>query len=240
MGHRRSTAPTHLLHGEPLTRAMAGIGMRFAVTPVKEPNVEDTLVAASIEGVEREELRVLAVLTTWIGIHRRWINVDRLTRAVAALESKAVRAYWAAVAAWMKKDGRFLRLSRTHFGKPMDLPGAGIAFQLKRRGEDPRFEGTCFRVPEGVLRDRESDVDPPEELARRHTAYRHRVLMGPSYRADMWAALSRDPSLAAAALARATYGSFATAWQVRRDFAILGAPREERCGEPHPTGTPRG
>jgi hypothetical protein len=58
-------------------------------------------------------------------------------------------------------------------------------------------------------------------LAKRHTVYRHRLLMGPSYRADMWATLEGEPTLTAAELARRTYGSFATAWQVKRDFAIL-------------------
>jgi hypothetical protein len=37
----------------------------------------------------------------------------------------------------------------------------------------------------------------------------------------MWAAVEDDPTLSATALARKTYGSFATAWRVRRDFAIL-------------------
>jgi hypothetical protein len=60
----------------------------------------------------------------------------------------------------------------------------------------------------------------PAELARTHAAYRWRLVIGPSYRADMWAALERKPDLAAAALARATYASFASAWQVRRDFAV--------------------
>jgi hypothetical protein len=41
----------------------------------------------------------------------------------------------------------------------------------------------------------------------------------------MWAALERKPELSAAALARATYGSFATAWQVLRDFAVWRAAR---------------
>ena len=77
-------------------------------------------------------------------------------------------------------------------------------------------------MPANVLRDRAADVQPPAELARRHRAYRCRVLIGPSYRADMWAALADDPALSAAALARKTYGSFATAWRVRRDFALLG------------------
>jgi hypothetical protein len=61
----------------------------------------------------------------------------------------------------------------------------------------------------------------PADLARLHHAYRCRVMVGPSYRADMWSALEEEPTLSAAALARRTYGSFATAWHVRRDFALL-------------------
>jgi hypothetical protein len=48
-------------------------------------------------------------------------------------------------------------------------------------------------------------------------------MIGPGYRADMWAALEADPGMSATALARRTYGSFATAWQVRRDFAVLAS-----------------
>jgi hypothetical protein len=46
-------------------------------------------------------------------------------------------------------------------------------------------------------------------------------MIGPTYRADMWAALDTDPDQSAAELARRTYGSFATAWHVRRDFGLL-------------------
>ena len=81
-------------------------------------------------------------------------------------------------------------------------------------------------MPANTLRHRDQDVLTPAELARRHAGYRWRVLMGPSYRADMWAALERDSSLPAAELARRAYGSFATAWQVKRDRELLGvAPR---------------
>ena len=67
----------------------------------------------------------------------------------------------------------------------------GTDFQIKRRGgEHPWFAGTCLRVPAGTLRDRESDVATPEELASLHPVYRERVVQGPSYRADMWAALA--------------------------------------------------
>lgn len=45
--------------------------------------------------------------------------------------------------------------------------------------------------------------------------------MGPTYRADLWAVLETDPDLSAADLARAAYASFASAWQVKRDFNLL-------------------
>jgi len=79
----------------------------------------------------------------------------------------------------------------------------------------------AVRVAANILRDRASDVLRPTELATRHHAYRCRVMMGPSYRADMWATLEGDPILSVAALARRTHGSFATAWHVRRDFGHL-------------------
>jgi hypothetical protein len=39
----------------------------------------------------------------------------------------------------------------------------------------------------------------------------------------MWAELEREPSLSAAELARRTYGSFATAWQVKLAWNLLAA-----------------
>jgi hypothetical protein len=97
----------------------------------------------------------------------------------------------------------------------------GTDFQIKRHGEDPRFAGSRLRVPANVLRDRPDDVLSPAELAKRHTGYRFRVIIGPSYRADMCSQLELDPSLSPAELARKTYGSFATAWHARRDFELV-------------------
>ena len=106
-------------------------------------------------------------------------------------------------------------------GPRIDALATGTDFQVKRHGEDPRFAGSALRVPGNLLRDRSTDVLSPADLARRHRAYRCRLLMGPSYRADMWAELEADPTLSATALARRTYGSFATAWHVRNDFTLL-------------------
>ena len=221
MAYSRALAPSHTLESEALTSAMVGIGMGFAAPAAPEPNIEDTLLFASVEAMEREELRVLAVLVTWFGIHAPWVNADRLTRLVASRGPPRVRALWSALATWQSKDKRCARMARLHEGPRVEVLAAGTDFQLRRHGEDARFVSSALRVPANVLRAREVDVLPPAELARRHRAYHYRVMMGPTWRADMWAALEDEPALSAAELARRTYGSFATAWHVKRDFTLL-------------------
>lgn len=221
MAHSRVATAKALAEGPALTAAMVGIGMLFAAKAAAEPNIEDTVLAASIEGVERDDLRVLAVLVTWLGAHHARINADRLIRGLQGQPSDRVRVFWAAVARWLQKDRRLARLEKLHRGPRVDLLRAGTDFQIARRGEDPRFAHGPLRVPAGVLRDRPADVLTPSALVKRHGTYRSRVLMGPSYRADMWALLDRDRSLSASELARKAYGSFATAWQVKHDRDLL-------------------
>ena len=222
MGFKRAIAPPTLPTGEELTAALVGIGINLAAAPARNPNIEDVVLAASSEGLERDDLRVLALLVTWLGIHSAWLNADRLTVIVRDNSSKRVRAFWTAFARWRATDRRFARLAKVYRGPRVDLLHAGTEFQIKRAGEDPRFAGTPLRVPANVLRDRKGDVLSPVELARRHRAYRLRVMLGPSYRADMWAALEGDATLTPTVLARRTYGSFATAWQVKHDWQVVG------------------
>ena len=223
MAFRRVVAPPRWPAGDELTSAMAGIGMNFAAEATPEPNIEDTVVAASLEAMERDDLRVLDILVTWLEIHHGCLNADRLLRAVDTLESKRTLAFWASVAGWLRKDRRFTRLSTSYQGTRLDILRAGMSYLVKRDGEDPRFRSTPVRIPNGVLRSRPADVLTPAELARRHRTYYYRVLMGPTYRADMWAALEQNPDLVPASLARCTYGSFATAWQVKQDWELLAA-----------------
>jgi hypothetical protein len=225
MAHRRAMAPAQAASGDALTADLVGIGMLVGGEGSHDPNIEDTLLFASLEGMERGDLRVLAVLVTWFGVHSGRVNADRLTRLVAMAESKRVRAFWSALARWRASDRRFARLAQAYHGARVDLLTTGTDFQVARHGEDPRFAGSKMRVPANVLRDRLADVLAPAELARQHSAYRWRLAIGPTYRADMWAALERQPELPAAALARATYGSFASAWQARRDFAAWAPAR---------------
>lgn len=226
MAFKRDIKPASVPDPGTLTAQMIGIGMNFEGRGDPTANIEDTLLFASIEGMEQDDLRVLAVLVTWIGIHHERVNVDRLVRLVTQTKSKRVRAFWKSVAVWLSDDRRFARLKRLYTGPRIDLLSVGTSYQIKRRGEDPRFSGTSICVPAGTLRDRPADVLTPSEMARVHATYRQRIVSGPSYRADTWAALEITPALTATELARATYCSFATAWQAKRDWELLsqGSP----------------
>jgi len=112
MGFSRTLAPAQPPQGDTLTSCMAGIDMNFTASPSAEPNIEDTILFASIEGVENYDLRVLAVLITWFGIHSPWVNADRLIKIVGGQSSPRVRAFWSALANWHKT------VSYTHLTLP--------------------------------------------------------------------------------------------------------------------------
>ncbi len=221
MAFSRAASPKPTPTPDELTARMAGIGMNFAAKPQAHADMESTLMHASAAGMVDGDLRVLSVLTTWLEVHHAYVNADRLVRLVGAHPSERVRAYWSAVATWLKKDRRLARLAVAYEGPPVDLLPTGTEFQINRRGADERFAGSKLRVPLGSLRDRAGDVLAPGVLVRRHTGYRNRVLMGPSFRADVWTVLEQAPHLSIAEVARRASCSFATAWQAAQDFRLL-------------------
>ena len=132
-----------------------------------------------------------------------------------------MRLFWAAFAHWQERDRRFARLRKLHRGGRQNLLAEGAEFQLKRFGEDARFKGSPLRVDARVLRDRVADVLTPKELATRHAGYRWRLIIGPTYRADLWALLTKDSNLRVSELGRRAYASVGVAWEVKRDFALV-------------------
>ena len=219
MGYSRSLLPNPIPTGEVLDAMLAGIGCGVSAIPMRNANIEDTLLGAVVSGMEGDDLRHLGLAVQWIALHARVMNVDRLVRAIPLLPGERSRACWRAIAGWHQADRRWQRLASRQ--ESIGLLRVGNEFQMERRGPDARFVGTGLLVPAGILRERTSDVLVPAALAQWHLGYRHRIMLGPSYRADMWAIAEQEPETSASALARRAYGSFATAWQVRQDLALL-------------------
>jgi hypothetical protein len=220
MAPRRHFPPRVALAGDALSAAMAGVGMNIAAAPAPDPNLEDTLYFASEDGLLRDDLRALSVLTTWLAVHGERLDAARLGWLVRTHPSPRLRAYWAAVGTWSTSQ-RLARLARAYEGPRLTLLAVGTDFHVRRHGEDPRFARSALVVPANVLRDRPSDVLAPADLAARHRPYRYRVLVGPGPRADLLAALEANPGLSTAALARRAYSSFALASEAKRDWAIV-------------------
>lgn len=221
MAFKRKFLPDEKPSEAELTARMVGIGMNFAAEPDVTANIEDTLLYASELGMDGFDFRVLGVLTTWFGIHRVYVNADRLVRLIQQHESTRLRAYWSAMARWQAVDRRFAKLAELKFNDQVELLPTGTEFQIARRGEDRRFRKGPLRVPEGTLRDRIDDVLRPNELARLNSGYRNRIKFGASWRADAWTVLECFPDLAPAEVARRCYCSFATAWQAVQDFQLV-------------------
>jgi hypothetical protein len=199
---------------------MAGIGMPFNAQPNYEANIEDTIYFASMDGMEHDQMRTLAVMTHWFHFYSRLVNVDRLTRLVMCSESERVKAYWTGVAIWKRVDPRFRNLVRLYQGPRIDLTG-GMDFYVMRDGEDGRFKDGPLRVGSRNLRQRDIDVIPIEFMKDHNRFIYYRLMIGPVYRADMWAMLDLHPELTTSELARRTYGSFSTAWSAHRDWKVV-------------------
>lgn len=220
MSFKRVLYPTKYAEGEELTHDLAAIGFLFGTQAAHSPNIENTLIAASIEGVQGD-YRVLSLLVDWLDIHLFNINADRLIKLVLKLKGSREKHFWCAIAQWKSADIRLKKLT-VLYNSRIDLFESGTSLQIERKGEDSRFKGTVLRVPNGSLRQRPSDILMPEKLAKIHISYRARVLLGPTYRADMWAILEETKaSLSPAEIARRAYGSFPTALKVKRDWSIL-------------------
>ncbi len=222
MSFKRIIATDAYQTGLLLTRSMIAVGIKIGDRNTKENvNIEDALIAGVIEGLSGD-YRTLSLITNWIEIHAERINVDRLYRATKILKDIKVKCYFSALAYLLKTDSRFNKFKSLHKGDRILLGlTSEYSFLVKKHGEDLRFEKSKLVVAKHTLRDRKDDILSVQQLSKYHTTYYYRLLIGPSYRADMVAQLSLNPTLTATELAQKTYGSFATAWDVIQDFKYL-------------------
>lgn len=220
MAFKRQIQPLASPSARELASQLAGLGMQVAAVPDYRANVEDVLLFASRQGMDHGDLRTLSLLVSWLARFSRLINADRIVRLMKQEESMRVRAFWRAVAEWLRDDRRFARIPALYDGPRVNVLPAGTEFQIERHAEDARFAGTVLRSPEGTLRRRPGDVAESALVIRGHAGLRNRLQMGPSYRSDVWTQYEHEPDLSVADAARLSYASFATAWQVAKDVRL--------------------
>ena len=219
--------------GKQLDSSLQAIGFNiFCNRKSTDLNIEETLISASVEVINGKDNRLGGLLVDWITIHSDRINVDKLTKFVKQLGSdkyKLVRVFWCANAQRLvKKDQRFKRLSQIYKGKRISL--ADYLASKKRKtthllitlkGEDERFKNTCIRLPKGYFSKRLNQILPSSVVAKTNLTYRYRLMMGASYRADIWTLIKRHPGISAYALAKKAHCSYRTAYITKKDYEIL-------------------
>ena len=198
-----------------------------------DPNIEASIISASIEAVNNKDNRIAGLLVDWITLHYLRVNVDRLTKFVFSLSDsdyKFVKIFWSANAQRLFiKDQRFKRLSELYSGKRLNFVDRFVKRGQKKvtkmlveiKGEDERFKRTCIRVPKGYFSERPHQIFPVSVIAKNHLSYRYRVMMGSSYRADLWALLDSNPDISAYALGKKAHCSYRSAYIAKKDYELL-------------------
>ena len=198
-----------------------------------DPNIEASITSASIEAVNNKDNRMAGLLVDWITTHYLRVNLDRLTKFVFSLSDsdyKFVKIFWCANAQRLFiKDQRFKRLSELYKGRRVNFADRFLKKGQKKatrmlieiKGEDERFKRTCIRAPKGYFSERPHQIFPVSVIAKNHLPYRYRVMMGSSYRADLWALLDSDPSISAYALGKKAHCSYRVAYMAKKDYELL-------------------
>ena len=220
--------------GKTLNSDLRAIGFNLgAGKKSTDPNIEAVIISASIEAVNNKDNRIAGLLVDWISLHYLRINVDRLTKLVFSLSDsdyKFVKIFWCANAQrFFIKDQRFKRLSELYRGRRINFADRFAKKGQKKvtnllieiKGEDERFKRTCIRVPKAYFSERPKQIFPVSVIAKNHLPYRYRVMMGPSYRADLWALLDNDPNISAYALGKKAHCSYRSAYIAKKDYELL-------------------
>lgn len=220
MTYRRVDAPREFFSGKELSARLSGIGVRFAVDPVRDPNIEDVLLSAANEAIFGGDSRLWGLLFEWWHAHHPYVNAERLVRVLREVGRPKLTAFFSGLAQTIHPCGRFRTLAAMYRGKRLVMVHERYRYRLTRDGEVARFKGTCLAVPNGFYKPRPADVLTPQQLCSWHRGYRCRVEIGPTYRADLWAACEARWPQTLHALAKAAYCSKSAARRVAHDYAL--------------------
>lgn len=211
-----------LLSGEELTRSMIGIGILFGGEGTKNPNIENTIISASLHGIRNQDFRVLSMVTLWLEKHFFILNASRLIKLIEKCkEDKSFLRFWVAVSQWQAADNRFKGFREKYSFKRRKEISSGAKFLSEKNGYDLRFINTCLIVPKKMLEKKDWLVLDPKDMVNHHSDYRWRLIIGPSFRADMWSQLEQYREISASELAKNSYGSYATAHRSKKEYEIF-------------------
>lgn len=223
MGFTRIFKRDDYLSGQELNKALVGLGFLLSSNSKKNMNIEHILISIVKEVFSdglAYDLRLLGLFVNWIEVHSSQINANRFIKLTYALKSPLAIKFLAGVFEYVK-DVRFKKFvaenspkRRVHFLKNSN-------FLLKKNGEDKRFKGTRLIVHSKALPNRPELILSPELLSKKHLYYRYRVLLGPTYRADIIAHLTVDENLSPAELARCHFTNYQTSYRAKKDFQIF-------------------
>jgi len=174
------------------------IRIGFKLQFSKEPEVstyfvdiEKTLVRAILEIVEKDDGRLLSLVTSWLVVHHRQVNIGKLAKYVngitnnqpAAIVMKALVNYIAQkkYPAWRKSVHKIqAEGSFAFFNREVS------SFDTSARSTTVEEFRVCgFYTTITSLRIRESDIETPEELAKLNHQYANRLLVGSNWRSDI-------------------------------------------------------
>ena len=210
--------------------SLATIGFRVGNGQVLVPpeqfavDIEKTLLDVILE--IPSDRRLASVLFTWVKVHGNYVIVEKLRKlaGTAPWGGHAEMAWLTAVARWAAEcGGSKWRKLITPTNEPVFLFDREVTESaIARKGAVPWLDEIGFRVPEGSLRIRESDVMSPEELAGVNVQYRNRYRYGPSWRADIITAIESGLDTPAA-IARRVGCSYEPAHRVFREWKVATA-----------------
>jgi hypothetical protein len=200
-------------------------GGRVLVPPEQfEVDIEKTLLDVILE--VPSDRRLASVLFTWVKVHGNYVIVEKLRKLAGTKpwKGRPELVWLVAVARWAAECGgpKWKKLV-TPTKEPVFLFDREVTESaIARKGAVPWLGEVGFRVPEGSLRIRESDVMSPEELASVNTQYRNRYRYGPSWRADIITAIESGLD-SPAAIARRVGCSYEPAHRVLREWKVATA-----------------
>lgn len=148
-------------------------------------DIENTLHEAALE-VPRDS-RLFSLICSWVSVHGDYVIIEKLMK----LQKKKNSPWLIALAVYAFNTGfhQWKRLIKKQKG-PLALVSTDLALSsIALKGEEPHFRKNGFLIPTGNIRVRASDVQTPERLVKVNPQYRHRLLFGASWRADIITAI---------------------------------------------------